>query len=82
MLTSFGSVDVHQPLKWVVMLAPLGFVFFLSFAHQVDERRRRADRLLGVCGADGPSLSSIFLVYTGESITQHVLHHRRHLRRA
>ena len=29
-LTSFGYALYASPLKWVVMLAPLGFVFFLS----------------------------------------------------
>jgi len=29
-LTDFGNVMFNSPLKWVVMLAPLGMVFFLS----------------------------------------------------
>ena len=28
---SFGVALYGSPLKWLVMLAPLGFVFFLSF---------------------------------------------------
>ncbi|MEH6772908.1 MAG: Bax inhibitor-1/YccA family protein [Cereibacter changlensis] len=56
------------PLKWVVMLAPLGFVMFLSF---------RIERISGAtaqllfwlfCGLMGLSLASIFLVFTGASI--------------
>ena len=53
------------PLKWVVMLAPLGFVFFL----------RRKIHTMSVGAAQltfwlfaavmGLSLSSIFLVFTG-----------------
>lgn len=58
------------PLKWVVMLAPLGIVMVLSF---------RADTLsLGATKGlywvfavlMGLSLSTIFLVYTGTSIAQ------------
>ena len=30
-LTQFGTAIFVSPLKWVVMLAPLAFVFFLSF---------------------------------------------------
>ncbi len=30
-LTQFGVALYNSPLKWVVMLAPLGFVLFLSF---------------------------------------------------
>ena len=29
-LTSFGSLLFNTPLQWVVMLAPLGMVFWLS----------------------------------------------------
>ena len=69
-LTPFGQAIYISPLKWVVMLAPLGFVFFLSWRIYTDERRRGADRVLAVRGRHGRSLSSIFLVYTGQSITQ------------
>jgi uncharacterized protein len=31
MLTSFGVTLYTSPLKWVMMLAPLAFVFFFSF---------------------------------------------------
>ena len=65
MLTSFGVALYGSPLKWVVMLAPLGMVFFLIVPHPVDERLRRADRRSGsIAGLMGLSLSSIFLVYT------------------
>src|SRR5262245_44159265 len=30
-LTQFGQAIFVSPLKWVLMLAPLGFVFFLSW---------------------------------------------------
>jgi len=69
-LTPFGEVLYLSPLKWVVMLAPLAFVMFLSV---------RADRM-SVSAAQiafwafaavmGISLSSIFLVFTGQSIVQ------------
>lgn len=67
-LTEFGRMLFVSPLKWVVMLAPLGLVFFLSARIQK----------MSVSGAQlafwvfatlmGLSLSSIFLVYTHTSI--------------
>jgi FtsH-binding integral membrane protein len=58
------------PLKWVVMLAPLGFVFFLSF--RVDKiKASTAQALFWVFAAVmGLSLASIFLVFTGMSIAR------------
>ncbi|MBW8752796.1 MAG: Bax inhibitor-1/YccA family protein [Sphingomonadales bacterium] len=56
------------PLRWIIALAPLGFVFAMSFGVQ----RMRASTLQilfwGFSVAMGLSLSSIFLVYTGPSI--------------
>jgi FtsH-binding integral membrane protein len=58
------------PLKWVVMLAPLGFVFFLSY--RVDKiKASTAQALFWVFAAVmGLSLASIFLVFTGMSIAR------------
>lgn len=58
------------PLQWVVMLAPLGMVFFLS-ARIHKLQAMTAQTLFWVYAAlMGLSLSFIFLVYTGASITQ------------
>ena len=40
MLTIVGVALYGSPLNWVVMLAPLGMVFFLSARITVDERLR------------------------------------------
>lgn len=58
------------PLKWVAMLAPLGFVFFLSF--RIDRISLGAARatFYGFAAVMGLSLASIFLVFTGTSIAQ------------
>jgi FtsH-binding integral membrane protein len=58
------------PLLWVVMLAPLGFVFFLSARiHAVSFST--AQTLFWVfAGVMGLSLASIFLVYTETSIAR------------
>jgi uncharacterized protein len=69
-LTQIGQLLYASPLKWVVIFAPLALVFFLSF---------RIDRLSvgtaqavfwGYAALVGLSLSVIFLVFTGQSITR------------
>ena len=70
MLTEFGRVLYVSPLRWVLMLAPLGFVFFLSF--RVERMSVSAAQLTFwlFAAVMGASLSTIFLVYTGASITR------------
>lgn len=69
-LTAFGTLLYTSPLKWVVMLAPLGMVFFLS-ARIGKMSVSAAQTAFWVFAAlMGLSLSSIFLVYTGTSITR------------
>jgi len=69
-LTEFGQLLYNSPFKWAVMLAPLAFVFFLSF--RVNKMSVGAAQLSFwlFAAVMGLSLSSIFLVFTGESITQ------------
>ncbi len=58
------------PLAWVVMLAPLAFVLVLSFGiHRLSLFSCQA--LFWVfAGVMGLSLSTIFIIYTGESIAR------------
>ena len=69
-LTQFGYAIYASPLKWVIMFAPLAFVFGLSAA--VNRLSASAAQLLfyAFAAVMGLSLSSIFLVYTGTSIAQ------------
>jgi FtsH-binding integral membrane protein len=64
-------VPIFQtPLKWVVMLAPLGFMFFLSFrAHAISGATAQA-LFWTFCAVMGLSLASVFLVFTGTSIAR------------
>ncbi len=69
-LTQFGQTLYASPLKWVIMLAPLGFVFFLSFrVYKMSVGAAQISYWL-FAAVMGASLSSIFLIYTGESIVQ------------
>ena len=58
------------PLKWVVMLAPIGFVFL--FAARIHHMKAStAQALFWVfAGLMGLSLSTIFMVYTGASVAR------------
>ena len=58
------------PLQWLVMLAPLGMVFFLA-ARVNKMRASTAQTVFWVyAGLMGLSLSYIFLAYTGASVTR------------
>src|SRR5437763_7431395 len=70
MLTSFGYAMFVSPLRWVVILAPLALVFFLSF--RIGNLSVSTARTLFVVYAAllGLSLAVIFLVYTYASISR------------
>lgn len=58
------------PLQWLVMLAPLGFVFFLSFrVHKMSAATAQLTFWV-FAAVMGLSLSYIFVAYTGMSITR------------
>ena len=69
-LTPFGQTLFQSPLRWVVMLAPLGFVLYLGFRVQQMSVGAAQVAFWLFAAVMGVSLSSIFLVYTGQSITQ------------
>jgi uncharacterized protein len=58
------------PLKYVVMLAPLGFVIFLSARIQTMSASAAQLTFWLFAGIMGLSMASIFLVFTGESIAR------------
>ena len=58
------------PLKWVVMLAPLAFVFFFSFRINSMMAAGAQGMFWAFCAVMGLSLASVFLVFTGTSIAR------------
>ena len=70
MLTSFGYAIFASPLRWLVILAPLAAVFFLSFRVQSMSVSAAQTTFWVYAGLVGLSLSSIFLVYTTASVSQ------------
>ena len=70
MLTQTGAAVFGSPLMWVLALAPLGFVMYLSFRiHKMSTATAQTMFWL-FAAVMGLSLSTIFLRYTGQSITQ------------
>ncbi|RWX75119.1 Bax inhibitor-1/YccA family protein [Neorhizobium lilium] len=69
-LTQFGQVLFGSPLRWVVMLAPLAVVFFLSFRINTMSVAAAQATFWVYAALMGLSLSSIFLIFTGQSIVQ------------
>jgi len=69
-LTGFGQALYASPLKWVVMLAPVGLVFFMSFKISSMSVSAAQATFWVYAALMGVSLSSIFLVFTGQSVVQ------------
>jgi FtsH-binding integral membrane protein len=69
-LTTFGVYMFASPLKWVFILAPLVMVFAISFG--INRLKPATAQLLfwAFSALMGISLSSIFLVYTHDSIVR------------
>ena len=69
-LTGIGQALFASPLMWVVMLAPLGIVFYMSFGINKMSSSKAQTTFWIFAGLMGLSLSSILLVYTGLSVTR------------
>lgn len=69
-LTSFGQLLYGTPLMWVVALAPLAFIFFFSFRADKMSASSARTMFFAFAAVMGVSMSSIFVVFTGESITK------------
>ena len=67
---AFAQLIYASPLRWIVMLAPLALVFFLSFRIQKMSVGAAQTTFWIYSAVMGLSLSSIFLVFTGQSIVQ------------
>jgi len=58
------------PLKWVAILAPLGYVFFLSFRIERMSLGSARTAFFAFAAVMGVSMASLFLVFTGASIAR------------
>ena len=69
-VSGFYTSIAGTPILWIVVLAPLAMVFFLSFRIQTMSLATAQLSFWAYAGLVGLSLSGIFLVYTGESIAR------------
>jgi len=69
-LTPFGRALFASPLMWVLVLAPLGLVFFMSFRISHLQASTARTLFFVYAGLLGISLATIFMVYTQASITR------------
>ena len=68
--SSLGNSIYNSGLAWVVMLAPLGVVFYMSFGINKMSAAKAQTVFWIFAALMGISLSSIFVVYTETSITR------------
>ena len=68
--TSFGNALFFSGLKWIVMLAPLGIVFYMSFGINKMSAAKAQTVFWVFAALMGLSLSWILLVYTKASIAR------------
>jgi len=70
MLTEFGRLVFVSPLKWVLLLAPLGLVFFMSARiHKMSMQGAQLTFWI-YAALVGASIASIFLLYAHGSIAR------------
>ena len=69
-LTSIGNALYNSALMWIVMLAPLGVVLYMSFGIAKMSSSKAQTTFWIFAALMGASLSSIFLIYTQLSITR------------
>jgi len=69
-LTQIGYAVYGSPLKWLIMLAPIGMVFYISARINSISAEKARNLFYIYAGLMGLSLSSLLLVYTGASVVR------------
>ena len=69
-VTSVGAMLFGSPLKWIVMLAPLGFVFYLSAKINKMSISSAQTTFWIFSAIMGLSLASLFIEFTHSSIAR------------
>ena len=72
-LTSLGNTIFLSGFKWIVMLAPLGVVFYMSARINKMTASSAQTTFWVFASLMGLSLSSIFLVYTALVLLEYFL---------
>lgn len=69
-LSPFGQMLYTTPLRWVVILSPLAFVFFMGARANVMSAATARNLFLAFSAVMGLSMSSLLLVFTGVSVAR------------
>jgi FtsH-binding integral membrane protein len=69
-LTEFGRAIFASPLRWVIILSPLAFVFFLSARANSMSAATARNLFLAFSAVMGLSMSSLLIVFTGGSVAR------------
>lgn len=69
-LTPFGQLLYATPLRWVVILSPLAFIFFIGARANTMSAATARNLFLAFAAVMGLSVSSMLLVFTGASIAR------------
>ena len=69
-LTALGNAIYNSALMWVIALAPLGVIMYMSFGISGMSTARAQTMFWVFAALMGASLSSIFIQYTGASIAR------------
>jgi uncharacterized protein len=69
-VTALGAMLYQSPLRWVLMLAPLAFVFFISFRFEKMSYTTLLGTFWAFAATMGVSMGWIFGQFTGASIVQ------------
>jgi hypothetical protein len=68
--TTLGPLVFGTPLKWIAMLAPLAFIFYMNLKFQTISAGTLQTIFWLFCGSMGLSMGTLFAIYTGASIAQ------------
>ena len=69
-LSPFGQMLYTSPLKWVLMLAPLAFIFIFSMRMDRMSAASARTAFFAFAAVMGASMSTLLLVFTGASVIQ------------
>lgn len=69
-LSPLGDTLFKSNLKWLIMLAPLAFIMLFTFKAESMSASSARAMFFAFAAVMGVSMASIFVVFTGESITK------------
>ena len=68
--TALANIIFGTPLRWLVILAPLGFVMFMQIKMQTMSAATLRTLFWSFCATMGLSMGAIFLVFTNASVAR------------